>query len=497
MFETAELGQTVPDEAFRRREPELRDALLKAQFELAETNVPVLIVFGGVDGAGKGESANILNAWMDPRGIRTRAYDAPTEVERERPPQWRFWRDLPPGGSVGVFLSAWYHRPLMARVDDQITGAEYDRDLDRIRMMERMWADGGAIILKFWMHLGKDQQKKRFEMLEADPSQAWRVTERDWQHWRKYDRFVQAAEELIGRTSTPHAPWKIVEGADTNFRTLEVAELVLAGIRRGIERGSTIQGEPAPATDPVVAGQRTILSTVDLSSTVAKDEYREQLAELQGRLNRVYRRTHELGRGVMAIFEGWDAGGKGGAIRRLIPAFDARHVEVHRIAAPTEEEAARHYLWRFWKRVPRAGEVAIFDRSWYGRVLVERVERFATETEWRRAYTEINDFEHRLVEHGIILAKFWIHISPEEQEERFLARQEVAHKKYKLTDEDWRNRDRWDAYETAVHEMVERTSTASAPWTLVPGNSKKFARLTVLETLCAALERAAPEPEPS
>lgn len=488
MFETAELGQKVSDEVFEAREPELRRALLEAQFELGRTDTPLLILFGGVDGAGKGESANVLNAWMDPRGIRTHAYDRPTEIESEMPRQWRYWRDLPAGGSIGIYLSAWYHDPFMARVDGTMGDAEFQRALDHIRMMERMWAEGGAVIVKFWMHLGQEQQKARFQTLEADPLRAWRVTERDWANWRRYDRFVETAEELIGRTSTGHAPWTLVEGADENFRTLEVAEITLAAMRQALDRARTGPGEtvPTPAA-PEVPGQRNVLDSVDLSARVEKPEYHRRLPELQGRLNRVYRTRHARGRGAVVVFEGWDAAGKGGAIRRIIPAFDARHIEVHRIAAPTEEEKSRHYLWRFWQRLPRAGEVGIFDRSWYGRVLVERIEGYATEKEWRRAYGEINDFEHRLVEHGIAVIKFWLHISPEEQEKRFRKREKVPYKKYKLTDEDWRNRDRWDAYTRAVHEMVERTSTAQAPWTLVAGDHKKYARLQVLETLCEAL----------
>ncbi|MEJ2539078.1 MAG: polyphosphate:AMP phosphotransferase [Gemmatimonadota bacterium] len=489
MFETAELGQQVPDETFRARVPELRRALLEAQFELSRTNRPLLVVFAGVDGAGKGESANMLNAWMDPRGIRTHAYGQPTDVEREMPRQWRYWRDLPAGGEVSIFLSAWYHEPFMDRVEGRTTLSDFERELDHIRMMERMWAEDGGVILKFWMHLGREQQKARFEMLEADPRLEWRVTEQDWDNWGRYDSFVEAAEELISRTSTGHAPWTIIEGADPNFRTLEVAEVTLAAMRQALARENGDQGpEHAPALHtPRVVGQRTVLDAVDLSARVAGEEYQERLPELQGRLNRIYRARHARGRGTVVVFEGWDAAGKGGAIRRIVPAVDTRHIEVHRIAEPTEEEKARHYLWRFWRRLPRAGEIAVFDRSWYGRVLVERIEGFATEEEWRRAYAEINDFEHRLIEHGIAVVKFWIHISPEKQEARFKSREKVPYKRYKLTADDWRNRERWDAYTAAVHEMVERTSSARAPWILVPGDQKHFARLTVLETLCGAL----------
>jgi len=480
----------VSDKDFRAREPELRHALLEAQFNLSRAERPLLIVFGGVDGAGKGESANILNAWMDPRGIRTHAYGRPTEVEGEMPRQWRYWRDLPPGGEVAVFLSAWYHGPFMDRVEGRTSPAEFERELDHIRMMERMWAEDGAVILKFWMHLGHEQQKERFETLEADPRREWRVTEQDWDNWRRYDHFVEAAEGLISRTSTGHAPWTIIEGADPNFRTLEVAESTLAAMHQALARndGDLPPEHPPALHPPRVAGQRNVLEAVDLSARVEKDEYNERLLELQGRLNRIYRERHERGRGAVVVFEGWDAAGKGGAIRRMIPALDARHIEVHRIAEPTQEERVRHYLWRFWRRLPRAGEIAVFDRSWYGRVLVERVEGFAREEEWRRAYAEINDFEHRLLEHGMAVTKFWIHISPEKQETRFKNREKIPYKRYKLTADDWRNRDRWEAYSAAVHEMVERTSSARAPWNLVPGNQKQFARLSVLETLCEAWE---------
>ncbi|NNF37715.1 MAG: hypothetical protein HKN71_03545, partial [Gemmatimonadetes bacterium] len=308
--------------------------------------------------------------------------------------------------------------------------------------------------------------------------------------WGRYDDFVETAEELISLTSAGHAPWSIIEGADPNFRSLEVAETTLAAMRQALARGNGDHGpaHPPALQMPVTVGQRNVLDAVDLSARVEDEDYETRLGELQGRLNHVYRERHARGQGAVLVFEGWDAAGKGGAIRRITPAVDTRHIEVHRIAVPTEEEKARHYLWRFWRRLPRAGEIAVFDRSWYGRVLVERIEGFATEEEWRRAYAEINDFEHRLLEHGMAVVKFWLHISPDKQEQRFKSREKIPYKQYKLTEEDLRNRDRWDAYTAAVHEMVERTSSARAPWTLVPGNQKKFARLTVLETLCEALE---------
>ncbi len=221
-----------------------------------------------------------------------------------------------------------------------------------------------------------------------------------------------------------------------------------------------------------------------------KTRYREKLARAQAKLNQLHRKALERGVSTVLVFEGPDAAGKGGAIRRLTAALDARHVQVIPIAAPTDEERAHHYLWRFWRHLSRAGRVTIFDRSWYGRVLVERVEGFASEEEWRRAYAEINDFEEQLIEHGTVLRKFWLHITKEEQLARFQAREKTPYKRWKLTDEDWRNRERWDDYAAAVNDMVEQTSTKKAPWVLVEGNDKRFARVKVATTVCEAMARA-------
>ncbi|HEX9885481.1 MAG TPA: polyphosphate:AMP phosphotransferase, partial [Longimicrobiales bacterium] len=448
----------------------------------------------------KGDTANVLNEWLDARLIETIAFDRPTEVELERPPLWRFWRDLPRGGRMAIYLSAWYSRPFLMRVHGDLREAEYQQKLDEIVAMEQTFVDDGAVILKFWMHLGKQQQKASFERLEADPLWSWRVTERDWRHWEMYDQFEKAAEFLIVRTSSGAAPWKIVEGADKNFRELEVAEHVLAGMRRAVQEAAARKARPkakapAPAGEAGAGERVTILSRVDMDLKVAKDDYNERLPQLQGRLNRLYRHAKKQGNSTVIALEGWDAGGKGGAIRRLLPAMDARDYDIHQITAPNDEERARHYLWRFWRRLPRAGEVAIFDRTWYGRVLVERIEGFASVDEWRRAYAEINDFERRLTDHGIILIKFWLHITPEEQEKRFKAREKIPFKQYKLTEEDWRNRERWAAYELAVNEMIERTSAIHSRWTIVPANDKRHSRLTVLETVCDAIERKVGDPD--
>jgi polyphosphate:AMP phosphotransferase len=494
MFEAAELGRKVSSEEYKPLVPELRQSLLEAQTALREAKrSPVIVLFGGVDGAGKSESVNLLNEWLDPRWLVTRAYGPPSEEERERPDYWRFWRDLPPKGRIGFFLSAWYSRPLVERVHRRLSRAEFGARLDEIIDFERALTDDGALILKFWMHLDKQSQKARLKKLEKDRLTRWRVTREQWDHWKLYGRFIDAAEELITRTNLANAPWTIVEGGDERYRSLTIATTIRDAIRKKLAE-STVARKPVsiltrrkPSTR---ASQPTILSRLDMTQRVDQKQYRTRLEKLQGRLNSLQRKAERAGVSTILVFEGWDAAGKGGAIRRLTAALDARSYQVIPIAAPTEEERAQHYLWRFWRHLARRGRVTIFDRSWYGRVLVERVEGFASEPEWMRAYAEINEFESQLVDHGIVVVKYWIHITKAEQLRRFKARETAAYKRWKLTDEDWRNRKQWDAYEHAVNDMVERTSTRQAPWTLVEANDKYFARLKVLETACARLQAA-------
>jgi polyphosphate:AMP phosphotransferase len=502
MFEAAELGRKVSSADYKSRVPALREELLDVQSRLREAQrTPVIILFGGVDGAGKSESVNLLNEWMDPRWLLTRAYGQPSDEENERPEYWRFWRDLPPRGRIGFFLSAWYSRPLVDRVHRRLSGAEFQARLDEISDFERGLTDDGALIVKFWMHLDKQSQKARLRKLERDPLTRWRVTREHWDNWKLYGRFIAAAEEMITRTSLATAPWVIVEGVDERYRSLVVATTIRDAIQKRLAdgvldaasrgRGHAIRSATAAskkARQHKETSQPTILSKLDMSQRVDQKGYRTKLERLQGRLNALHRMAQRRGVSTILVFEGWDAAGKGGAIRRLTAAIDARSYQVIPIAAPTAEERAQHYLWRFWRHLARRGRVTIFDRSWYGRVLVERVEGFASEPEWMRAYSEINQFESQLVAHGMVLVKYWVHITKDEQLKRFRAREGSAYKRWKLTDEDWRNRKQWGAYEQAVNDMVERTSTRQVPWTIVEANDKYAARLKVLATACDRLE---------
>ncbi|MBG03992.1 MAG: polyphosphate:AMP phosphotransferase [Rhodospirillaceae bacterium] len=487
LFERVENNAKMPKAAFNEIASELRLRMVQMQQSLRHADFPVIVVFAGVDGAGKSESVQLLNEWMDPRWIVTRAYGKPSEEEAERPEFWRYWRDLPAKGQFGLYLSAWYSDPLIDKVYKRIGQKKLDARLAHISKFEQTLADDGALILKFWMHLNKKEQRKWLRKLENDPHQHWRITAHDWKNWKRYDRFIETAEHIIEQTDCTGAPWRLVDAADPPFRaytvltTIEqaVTERIAADKRKRKPRRIRKRSKPLDSS---------VLTRLDLSQTVSRADYGPRLKEQRARLHSLYRRAKAQDLSVILAFEGWDAAGKGGAIRRLTAALDARDYQVVPIAAPTDEERAHHYLWRFWRRVSRAGRFTIFDRSWYGRLLVEKVEQLIDAATYERSFDEIVEFEDQISEHGILLLKFWLHIDKDEQAARFEKRKATPYKRWKLTDEDWRNREKWDEYERCVDEMVRRTSTENSPWTLVEANDKRHARLKVIETLCERLE---------
>lgn len=488
MFEAAELGQKVSKEDFQRQEGPMRSALLQVQGDCQAAKVPVIILVGGVDGAGKGETVNTLMEWFDPRGIRVWSMGEPTDEERERPRMWRYWRRTPAKGKMSIFLGSWYTMPIMERAWKRNTKKYLETSIHEINAFEHTLAVDGSIILKFWLHLSKKSQRKRFERLEADPLTEWRVTRHDWSNLEIYDRFRKISEEVVRQTSTAVAPWHVIDSEDHNYRHLTVCRIIRDVLT---ERLAVIKNLP-PRVKPTVpllnAGEISVLGHLDQTRAAKDDVYDKELPRLQARLHKLSRRVGEKRRSVVVVLEGQDAAGKGGAIRRVTQAMDSRDYEVIPIAAPNETERQYHYLWRFWLQLPRIGRVAIYDRSWYGRVLVEPAEGFCSEEEWERAYAEINDFEEELTRHGAIVVKFWVAITKDEQLKRFKDRENVPFKMYKIGPEDWRNRDKWEMYDALVHRMVAQTSTSHAPWTLVEGNDKKHARLKILSTLCQRIE---------
>jgi polyphosphate:AMP phosphotransferase len=491
MFESAELGHKIDKETYDKEVPELRAALLEAQIDLAtQAKFPVIILISGLDGAGRGETVNLLNEWMDPRFMRTHGMSKPSDEELDRPMMWRFWRELPPKGRIGLFLGSWYTWPILNRVHGRTNTAYLDQSLERAKRMENMLIDEGALIIKFWLHLSKEKQEKRLERLSKDPMTRWRVTHRDWKHYKLYDKFRIVHESVIRHTSTALAPWIIVEGYDSRYRSLTIGRMILAALRKRLDEAKMKPADlVAPPLLPSI-DNLNIIKTLDLSLKIEKAEFEQALEKYQGKLALLTRRAKFKNISVIALFEGNDAAGKGGAIRRITGALDARDYSIIPVAAPTEEERAQPYLWRFWRHIPRRGRLIMFDRSWYGRVLVERIEGFCSKTDWMRAYSEINDFEAQLVRHNIVVVKFWLAISQEEQLRRFKEREEIAFKQFKITADDWRNREKWHEYEQAVCDMVDRTSTEIAPWTLVEANDKNYARIKILKTLCSQIEAA-------
>ena len=479
MFEAVELGQKVDKQAFKEAVAELRTRLVRAQFASSSHPGPILILVAGLDGAGKGELLNFLGGVIDLRDVKVCTFWNETDEERERPYWWRFWRALPNRGQIAILFGAWYTRWIHERTADRIDSSEFERQLRRVAQFEQMLANDGATVLKFWLHITHKTQKRRLKKLKGRVKHKDALSRALW-HSRHYDEIVAAAEQMIRRTDRAHARWQLVEATQPRHAKLTV----LRAIAETLE-GLKPPRPAAPATPS--APVAPVLQSVELEQRLEPEAYKQRLATSQAEIERVVWRAYDQRVSSVVIFEGWDAAGKGGSIRRLVDAMDMRLVQVRSIAAPTDEERNHHYLWRFWRHLPRAGYVTLYDRSWYGRVLVERVEGFATPDDWRRAYEEINEFEEQLTEAGVVVVKLWLHLSPEEQLRRFKAREQVPWKQHKLTEEDWRNREQWSAYEEAVNEMVLRTSTSHAPWHLVPADDKRLARVRVVETYASAM----------
>jgi len=508
MFEAVEGGEKIDKATYEKRVSKLRAALLDMQYRILQAKkFPVVVVIAGVEGAGKGETVNLLNEWMDPRHIQSHAVGAPTDEEAQRPPMWRFWRRLPAKGKIGVFFGSWYTMPIVTHVMGESSKKDLDLAMADVRHFETMLAKEGALVVKYWFHLSKKDMKSRLEELEEDKHTRWRVTRDDWKRFAQYDDYRRVSERALTETWTNDAPWTLVNGSDPRGRVLFVGESLLSAMSDRFEREN---GKPAKAeesAEPVKAKatakkvkteatakpkkpKPSVLANLDLTQKLAKKEYERQIDKWQRELALLTRHKKFEKLSPVLVFEGADAAGKGGAIRRVTQSIDARLFEVHPVAAPSDEERAQPYLWRFWRHAPRDGKFCIFDRSWYGRVLVERVEGFCAESDWKRAFDEIVDFEAQLVRAGCPISKFWLQISPEEQLRRFKEREATKWKQFKITDEDWRNREKWESYQTAASEMIERTSADFAPWTVVSAEDKYHARIHILKTICESIESA-------
>jgi polyphosphate:AMP phosphotransferase len=507
MFESAELGHKIDDAAYKKQSKKLRPELLAAQYELLTCGAfPVIVLVNGVDGAGKGETVNLLNEWLDPRHVRSRAFGETNGEESTRPPMWRFWQALPAKGKIGILFGNWYTDPINGRVLGRLHASELPGAIEGIRRFERLLTDDGALIVKLWFHLSKKGMKKRLERLESDKLTRWRVTKVDWKNYDFYDAYAKVSERVLRETSTGDAPWVVIDGSDPNYRAITAARTLLGAVqsrlaeakavdmeeKRAAKRKRTGSADPSTEAAPVFESVDTsrILRDLPFKERLSKAKYATKIVQVQGDLAKLSRSSKMKSRSVVVLFEGMDAAGKGGAIRRVTQALDARQYDVIPIAAPTDEERAQPYLWRFWRHLPSQGKFAIFDRSYYGRVLVERVEGFATQAAWTRAYAEINDFEEQLTKAGTIVVKVWLAITKDEQLRRFKARETTEFKQYKITPDDWRNRKKWDDYIVAGGDMIDRTSTSLSPWHVIEANDKHLARVRVLEAVSKRIEAA-------
>jgi AMP-polyphosphate phosphotransferase len=486
MFEAAELGRKIAKDEYEAVLPGVRTALLKAQAALEDENFSVIVLVNGAASTAS-DTTNRLHEWLDTRYVSTEAWAPASDDERQRPEFWRYWQWLPRAGRIAIFLGGWYTKPLLERAEGKISEAEFERELARIADFERLLVDGGTLFVKLWLHLSKRDQKKRVRELEKSPAKRYLLTKYEKKRAEHYDKFRRAAEHAVRETSTGEAPWTVIEAQDDRYRNLTAARQLLGDLEQRLASPpQSRRVEPtAPIEDPA-----TILDKLDFSKRIDPADYDRKIPLLQGELNRLSQKLVREDRSAIFVFEGPDAAGKGGAIRRVIRALDAPMYRVIPIAAPNQEERAQHYLWRFWRYLPRRGHITIYDRSWYGRVLVERVEGFAAREEWLRAYKEINDFERQLTDFGIVLIKFWLQVTSQEQLRRFQEREREPWKQHKITPEDYRNRLKANNYEEAAAEMLARNSTEYAPFKLVPADDKHVARVEVLETICRRLDQA-------
>lgn len=487
MLRQANLSRRLSKVRYKQVIDGLELRLGELQRRARESQIPVVLVFEGWDAAGKGTLINKLINALDPRGFNVYSTNPPTEDERLRPSLWRFWIRTPARGRIAVFDRSWYGRVLVERVDKLVKKKVWMRAFEEINTFERQLADDGTAIVKFFLHISKATQKKRFKILLANPATEWKVTKKDWRQHKQYRKYCEAIEEMLDRTHTAHAPWTLVEAHDERYATVKIFRAAIHAFEQAIARG---EKKAAPRRARWTAPSGSVLDKMDLSPNLKRAAYEEELKKLQTRIWELEHEIYVHRIPVVILNEGSDAAGKGGNIKRMTRSMDPRGYEVVPIAAPNDVERSHHHLWRFWNKIPKAGHITIFDRTWYGRVLVERVEGFCAPEAWQRAYGEINDTEKLLADFGTVLIKFWYQIDKEEQLRRFEDRRRTPHKQWKITDEDWRNREKWDAYRRAVDDMLLLTHTAHAPWTLIEANCKLHARIKTLRTVVTVIEAA-------
>jgi len=489
MLENIDMTKTLQKKEYKTAMDELEPRLANLQRELMEQKMPVMIVFEGWSASGKGTLISKVRHPLDPRYFTVHTMDKLTDAEIFRPALWSYWTKSPSKGRVALFDKSWHRVALPDGVAKwKLSPSERNGFFYDVNAFEQQLTDDGTLIIKFFLHISKDEQKRRFQELARNEDTAWRVDDDDRRQNDNYDKHLALFESMIQQSNSGKTKWVIVEADDKYYATVKVYETIIAKIEEEIARRVAKSRAAKPAPPTIVPSEISILRSIDLDKTISPKEYKDKLKFYQTKMATLGFKLYTKRRPVVIVYEGWDAAGKGGNIKRLTQELDPRGYDVNPVAAPSAEELAHHYLWRFWNKMPKDGHIGIFDRSWYGRVMVERIEGFCTAEEWQRAFQEICDMERHMANHGAIVFKFWMHIDQDEQLRRFNDRQENPDKQFKITEEDWRNREKWPEYERAVDEMLFRTNTPYAPWTVVESNDKRYARIKVLEHVTQMLE---------
>lgn len=487
MLKNRNAAEKPPEEEIKARLEIAREKLFKQQMQIKEHRLPVLVLMEGWGTAGKGSTIGQVIRNIDPRFFKVESLEKPSEDERRKPFLYRYFAKIPEAGKFVFLDSGWMDELTKLCLHEELGQKAYEMKIDSIRRFERQLTDNGYLVMKFFFHISEKEQKKRISGLLENIDTAWRVSENDkWQN-KHYEKCLETYDRYLEATNAPSAPWYVVDAKSRKWAELQVLETLTEGIEIALQN-SALAVPLLQNVFPLVRMPR--LAEIPLDKTMEEAAYKEELDRLQGQLRELHNRLYRKQVPVIIAYEGWDAGGKGGNIKRITEALDPRGFEVHPIASPEPHEKARHYLWRFWTRLPKTGHIAIFDRSWYGRVMVERLEGFCSENDWKRAYNEMNEFEKELSDWGAVIIKFWVQIDKDTQLERFELRQKTPEKQWKITEEDWRNREKWDAYEAAVDEMIRKTSTDYAPWYILESVDKKYARIKALKIVIGKLEEA-------
>ncbi|SFG63962.1 polyphosphate:AMP phosphotransferase [Oribacterium sp. WCC10] len=460
--------------------------LQEQQLLMKENKLPVFILFEGWGTAGKGTVLGKLLKNLDPRFFEAKSIHDPSKDEKRKPFLTRYYTEIPEAGQFKFLDSGWMTEITKDVLFDRISKVDYKNRISSVLRFERSLTDNGYLVLKFFFHMSHKEQSKRINALMESKETAWQVDEYDVWENKHYDECYKVFDKFMEETNTSTVPWNVIDAKSRKWAELQVIETIVAGIDVALKNHSLT----VPLIQNIFPLKRMPkLKDINLNKSISEDEYKTQLKELQEKLENLHNVAYLKGIPIIIAYEGWDAAGKGGNIKRVTAALDPRGYVVHPIASPKPHEKSRHHLWRFWTRLPKTGHFAIFDRTWYGRVMVERLEGYCTENDWQRAYNELNEFEKELSDWGAVIVKFWVHIDKDTQLARFTDRQNTPEKQWKITDEDWRNRDKWDLYEQAVDEMIAKTSTTYAPWHILESNDKKYARIKALKIICAAMEK--------